>query len=145
MHDNNYHIFFNLKNLISEILKYFRSDISKAQWFELCLSRKKQIYTCMHYAIFDCIRVQRFYLTAWRLEFAQRGSTLVNERSTFFYEVFKYYLILLKNPQTNSIADTNLFSIRWAKCSSYFGKGLTRFQIKLPVRLYLTVTYSSDI
>ena len=99
----------------------------------------------MHYAIFDCIRVQRFYLTAWRLEFAQRGSPLVNERSTFFYEVFKYYLILLKNPQKNSIADTNLFSIRWAKCSSYFGKGLTRFQIKLPVRLYLTVTYSSDI
>ena len=63
----------------------------------------------MHYAIFDCIRVQRFYLTAWRLEFAQRGSPLVNERSTFFYEVFKYYLILLKNPQKNSIADTHLW------------------------------------
>ena len=101
-------------------MPYCLANFEKTQQFELCLSPQKQIYTCLPYAIFDSIHAQRFYFAAWRLEFAETGSPLVNEKSTFFYEVFKYYLNLLKNPHKSSIADAKVFSITWAKCSSYF-------------------------
>ena len=92
------------------LMPYCLATFQEAQQFGLCLSPKKQI--CILYAIFDCVHAQRFYLTAWRLEFVESRYALVNERSTFYYEVFKYYLNMLKIPHSSSIAGAKGFSIK---------------------------------